>query len=82
MVIMDMQDYLDDKIHEWNEKYARISHAVFYVDFLNSLLLLTFSSLTTYIVVYQRQRRDLFAVVALTCYILSQLIFCIYTFAS
>ena len=49
---MEFQDELDDDITKWSEKYNTIREAVWYVYFLQSLLLLTFSSLTAYIVIY------------------------------
>ena len=79
---MDIYGDIQDDITKWSSKYNTILSAVWYVYFLNALLLLTFSSLTAYIVIYQRQRYDQFAMVALVCYISSQLIYCVYTFGA
>ena len=49
---MNIQSDIDNDISKWSDKYNTINQAVWYVYFLNSLLLLTFSSLTAYIVFY------------------------------
>ena len=63
-------DIQQDIIH-WSDNYSAINDAVWWVYFLNSLILLVCSTITAFIVTVQRCRFDSFAMVSLTGYITS-----------
>ena len=67
-------------LHKWSLRYQKISEVVFYIYFFDMILLLLTSSITFFLVIYQRKTRDLFAVVSLTSYILASASLSIFTF--
>ena len=67
-------------LQRWSLRYQKVSEVVYYVTFFDMIILLLTSSITFFLVIYQRKTRDLFAVISLTSYILASASLSIFTF--